>query len=397
MSHVVFANPQLQRFASATRPRPLWRFAYGVFLEVVAWLTAPLMWGLAAIPSIFAGGLAGALTRVPGGVLFGMLVLTLYLFLFMPAWILLMVRVVRRIRRQGRRHRLDCRARLSWDRRAPLLYLRSFYDDYEEDPNRRDLKTPEEILTQAIEGAGPIVTVGRPQEKLPLLGAARIYLPEESWQESVRHLMRAAQLVVIHADVSRGLLWEMEAAKELVRPERLLISLLAWKHQDGETRQRLYETFQRNAEAFLPGRLPPRVGRASFIVFGPGGEPRPIAVSRWKRLLLCGMFIPAVRESLRPHLRRAGVRLGFRHPVIYLFNAALLAWLTYVLAGLPSDVARLDTSRWGLIEYLLNPLALFIIFAAQLYFFILTLNALLRLLTYAAHRLWLRYAAAPAE
>lgn len=329
MSEVVFANPQLQRFASCAPPRPFKRLLYGALLELAAWLMIPLMFSLAILLTAFITAIANSMYVVRGGALFTIILLVLYLLGFVPFWVLLSVRVVRRLRRLGRRYRLNARGRLTWDKRPPVLYLRSFSEDYDDDPYRRDMRTPEEILTRALETAGPFVAIGKPGERLPLLGATRIYLPAGSWQEGVRHLMRVAQLVVIQPDISSGLLWETEAARGTVRPERLLISLLAWGRQDALTRRRLYETFRRNAGDLLPGPLPPELGRASFVMFGEDGAARLIAVSRWKRLLLCGSLIPTIRESLRPHLTRAGVRLGRRHRVIYLANVALLLWLMW--------------------------------------------------------------------
>src|SRR5262245_6770014 len=70
------------------------------------------------------------------------------------------------------------------DMRAPVIYLRSFHSDKR--LARRPLAigrvvsiyTEEEQLVQAVREVGPVVAVGRPGERLPRLGAQRVYLED---------------------------------------------------------------------------------------------------------------------------------------------------------------------------------------------------------------------------
>ena len=61
-----------------------------------------------------------------------------------------------------------------------------------------------------------------PGSRLPELGAARLYPRDDEWRATVSELMRRARLVVIRTGTTPGLQWEIEHAKRLVPPERLV-------------------------------------------------------------------------------------------------------------------------------------------------------------------------------
>ena len=43
-------------------------------------------------------------------------------------------------------------------------------------------------------GVGPVLAIGRPGEKLAHLGAARLYVSDDDWQNVAHRLMASAQL-----------------------------------------------------------------------------------------------------------------------------------------------------------------------------------------------------------
>jgi hypothetical protein len=80
---------------------------------------------------------------------------------------------------------------LEWpDARRPILYLRSFQLD--ERINQRTWperflgtypqQTAEQTMTKALRTIGPAIAIGRPEERLPALGAARFYVSHDRWQ-----------------------------------------------------------------------------------------------------------------------------------------------------------------------------------------------------------------------
>ncbi|WP_055591963.1 hypothetical protein [Streptomyces hirsutus] len=143
------------------------------------------------------------------------------------------------------------------------LYLRSFEDDVRRtalEETRHpapgagavvsDLglssRTEEEQLAQALKLVAPMVAVGRPGERLPLVGARRLYLPIDDWQDTVRDLMGRARLVVMAVGLGPGLLWEFREATRLLPAERLVLLVPG---------REAYETFRAQA-------APPRQGAA---------------------------------------------------------------------------------------------------------------------------------------
>lgn len=153
------------------------------------------------------------------------------------------------------------------DDRPPVLYLRSFQDDplsakplatsYDVTP-----VSEEEALATVMNQVGPFVAVGRPGEPLPELGAARMYVSNEEWQQKVGDLMSRARLAVLRAGKTPGFWWEVARAARNLRPEQLLF-LLPFADQEQ------YGAFQKQAETYFPFKLPDYPARPFFG----GGRP----------------------------------------------------------------------------------------------------------------------------
>jgi len=118
-----------------------------------------------------------------------------------------------------------------------VLYLRSFIDDDTFDDLSRSNrpvdpvsqmfifpKTTEQQLEDLFESVGPVVCIGDPREKLPQLGAQRMYFRDASsnWQIEARKLMRASKLILMRAGNSPGLLWELRTVFEEVPLQRMV-------------------------------------------------------------------------------------------------------------------------------------------------------------------------------
>lgn len=134
------------------------------------------------------------------------------------------------------------------DRREPVLYLRSFRDD------ERD--TNELALSWVFASLGPFIAIGRPQEDMSPLGAAREYVAGEDWQSFLLRRLDEAGLVIIRAGSSGGLLWEIEQVRERIPPERLLLFLGV--SDDQETRAEAYAAFRTTVRDTFPHPLPER-------------------------------------------------------------------------------------------------------------------------------------------
>lgn len=117
------------------------------------------------------------------------------------------------------------REALAQDPRRPVVWLRSFQIDERDAENIIDREVPltfEEVATGPLSRYGPVVAIGRPAEPLPPLGALREYVGDD-WQSRVRELLSLAAIIVIVADDTPGLLWELKTVMDAKLHERLIL------------------------------------------------------------------------------------------------------------------------------------------------------------------------------
>jgi hypothetical protein len=144
---------------------------------------------------------------------------------------------------RGRQYRAKATAQsIIGDSKPDVLYLRAF--DTDSSVLRyvgwsfllprliAGVITEEEQLRDVLRPFGDLVAIGRPGEKLPTPGAARLYVSDAEWQSVVSDQMRSAALVIIRAGHSTGLLWELKQAFESLDPTKLLILVLNMKTKD---------------------------------------------------------------------------------------------------------------------------------------------------------------------
>ncbi len=115
------------------------------------------------------------------------------------------------------------------DMRAPVLFLRSFEDDDLIDPTPRmvpmgDLfqRRYEESLSNPLYAIGPVISIGRPGDKLALLGGARLFVPDHAWQSAIEYLRERAAAVILMVGRTEGVWWEITSSIQSVPLERLL-------------------------------------------------------------------------------------------------------------------------------------------------------------------------------
>jgi hypothetical protein len=112
--------------------------------------------------------------------------------------------------------------------KASVLYLRSFKSDTST-PFKTLMSgftTEEEQLADGLRPFGDMVAIGRPCERLPLPGAARMYATDSEWKSVVLDHLRSASLVVIRAGSGAGLLWEVSHALTTLSPRQIVILVL---------------------------------------------------------------------------------------------------------------------------------------------------------------------------
>lgn len=188
----------------------------------------------------------------------------------------------------------DALTLLREDQRRPVLFLRSFADETAAGP----ANTYEQIIHYTIDHIGPFVTIGNPDERLQGQGAARLYL-DQGWQSEVSRLMRSAEMVILRAAPTPGVLWELQQAIALLEPQQLLIFF----HAGGRSRPgRLrYAAFHGQANHLFPGGLPGQFDACgpSFIGFAAHWQPYVLTTPRrtcWRPAVdrLIGWILPGV-------------------------------------------------------------------------------------------------------
>ena len=119
------------------------------------------------------------------------------------------------------------------DRRPPVLLLRSFDDDMmlivrgarysrSTDLHRKGM-TFERVVQDHLSPFGPFIAIGRPEEQLSPLGAARDYVPDTVWQDEVQQRIRDAAIVVLVIGTSPGLAWELSRLRDLGQLHKLIL------------------------------------------------------------------------------------------------------------------------------------------------------------------------------
>ncbi len=232
--------------------------------------------------------------------------------------------------------------------RPPILYLRPFILDNKSFHRRwyqylthllpnLGPSSPEQRLVKVLARYGPVIAIGRPGEKLPPLGAARIYVSHKRWQNVVAQIVESSCLVVLATGVTDGLLWEMKHLVDQTSPDKLLLcphpKLLEMGRQESEHEwSRFLATF---GEIF-PLRLPQHLDDIQFITFGVGYRPLPVVKVRSRFLRYLAGKSDAGASVLEGILQSKGFqamsvveRMNGRtlRNFIEFYSAVLLAWM----------------------------------------------------------------------
>jgi hypothetical protein len=238
------------------------------------------------------------------------------------------------------------------DVRAPVVYLRSFQVDKR--LSRRPLaigrvlasRTEEEQLVEALRESGPVVALGRPGERLPRLGAQRVYVDDADWRQQILSWFRRAALVVIHvpAKPTESLTWELEHSLNIVPLDRLVflasrdVSSLDWLNQKlrdhGLTGLHLKKL-----------RRAPYGSRISGIVYFVNGQPefRALVKPPFLRRPFSSPLVPVYRLALQPVTTQI---TGSWQPLVPGFGDASIAtlWIAFSVAVVAFAVGQRRTN-----------------------------------------------------
>lgn len=107
-----------------------------------------------------------------------------------------------------------------WSNSHPVTLLRMMFN--------YGVGSSEESLVRYFGAFGPVIAIGKPGERLQSPGAARVYLDDSQWQESIAAELRRAQAVVVQPGLTEGVRWELEHLHQHVAPYRLLFCLVSF-------------------------------------------------------------------------------------------------------------------------------------------------------------------------
>ena len=107
-------------------------------------------------------------------------------------------------------------------KRGSVVFLRSFKDE-DSIVATENKKTIEQSLNRLFSSTGPFIGLGNPRERWAKAGAKRAYFDYESWQEQIIIMINTAKLVVIKADDTPSLIWEIEKVKSLLSPDKVVL------------------------------------------------------------------------------------------------------------------------------------------------------------------------------
>jgi hypothetical protein len=242
---------------------------------------------------------------------------------------------------------------LASEHRPPVVYFRPFTADVEAKPRGLSSTTEEEAIAYALNDIGPLVAIGTPEETLPSLGAARMYVDNEKWREAALDLLGRAAVVVMRIGSTPGFWWEFETVMPRVQPEKLVLLI--------PRDPALYEEFRLASHKLMPTPLPALTGLTrnwiarkwpkrnrlkAVILFDSKWAASAVDVQTlWLPFLRRGGrkgMAPLLRMALRPVYQNAGLRwtgppinreivfsLGFAVVSFVVMVVGIILWLRY--------------------------------------------------------------------
>ncbi len=264
------------------------------------------------------------------------------------------------------------------DPRPPVLLLRSFAVDNLQ-VNTMSLlwrflftrfmpwhyTTLEELLVRIFSHCGPVVAIGRPNETVPPLGAAREWLPIDKWQARVDDLLTRSRLVVfVIGDLQpgSGLAWEAQQILKRCDPRKVVFV------QPPVSQDRLREHWMQ-LETLTENLLPPHEGDELAVRFAQDGTLTVLRTQettfsiprRWENDYL-QVLTPIAHDFLSqpaPNWRRRAARVLLPSATGEVFNdTLLLGWLilvfgviAYVTIGLTQAGHAVFAGMWLLLGW----------------------------------------------
>jgi hypothetical protein len=132
--------------------------------------------------------------------------------------------------RARRYFQVSADALLAVDNRSPILFLRPFSDDKPTDQTLFDSLdnsfidySLEARLSNHFTHFGPFIAIGSPKDTVPQLGAARLLLSDDEWQQRVMKWISEASLIIMYPGKSYWVNWELAKIIEAEQVKNLIL------------------------------------------------------------------------------------------------------------------------------------------------------------------------------
>ena len=197
----------------------------------------------------------------------------------------------------GRRMRLpDGWEVLTNDKRAPVVYLRPFFEDarqiYDAPVGARHggvgsgasvkrSASHEREVAAILDRVGPLVAIGKPGDRVAPHGFARMYVGDDIWQQTVLDLVKRASIVILQPEATDGTWWELQIVAGTTDWRRLLMIV-----PDPTLRPLGYGRIRALTSQILPVPLPENPSACDAFVFDTTGAPQAIALAKNPALAL---------------------------------------------------------------------------------------------------------------
>lgn len=184
-----------------------------------------------------------------------------------------------------------------------IVYFRSFQDDDDwfVGPQGKVFflsVTAEERMIRALKGHVDVFAIGHPMEKLPAVGAHRLYFDNDNWQAAALFLMSKAALVLLRPQPSEWVMWELRNILSNIHPSQLVMWLPESLDQSG------WEEFCDQSWSQIRLSLPKGIGRNKLILFDEDWQFRLISFPAKKKEIIA-LFDRLIAESKHKKMRHA--------------------------------------------------------------------------------------------
>ena len=160
-----------------------------------------------------------------------------------------------------------------------IVYLRSFEDDGKGSDYNISFSTAfaglflkyngsyEYIILKPFRKWFSVIAIGKPDEELPEVGALRLYVDDEVWQDRAAALIEKAKYVVLRPAKSDGLNWEINYLISNALLHKLILSTQIGTIDEKAVRAAKFKQFNKKFHELTGIELPEYSSKTPYIRF----------------------------------------------------------------------------------------------------------------------------------